>query len=394
MIVYRRIQLAIKWNIDLVRQFVEENGDGDKLISDVYKNSNTKLKYRCNACDSEYSIDWNSFIKGYRHYLCPDNKDRGKGKRTPYAEVKDYYENNGYILVSEAYRNQNEKLETICPNNHTYFSRFSDFKQGNRCPICFHAQKNINQTFKLDYVKDYILMHGDGDFLVSEEYLGCKEKIKIFCHICKEEYSTNFDGFRRGNRCYTCSYAKGMKERTERAISNGHNLGEENPDLLLEWDWDKNIINPYRVCSSSKLSAFWLCPKCEKSYEARIGHRAGKSKSGCPFCNLSKGEIKIKVCLENFKVDYIPQYKFKDCKHKKILPFDFYLTKYNVCLEFSGQQHFYSIDHFGGDKAFEIQKIRDNIKKDYCENNNIPLIIIPYWEYDNIETILAKELNL
>ena len=36
----------------------------------------------------------------------------------------------------------------------------------------------------------------------------------------------------------------------------------------------------------------------------------------------------------------------------------------------------------------------DNIKSQYCKDNNIKLIRIPYWEYDNINEILDKELNL
>ena len=161
---------AVKWNIDLVKDYVNKNGDGDILITDIYKNSNTKLEYKCHICNEIYSIDWNSFIKGYRHYMCPE-KDRGKGKRTPYEEVKQYYEDHGYILISKEYKNINEKLETLCPNNHTYMSLFYYFKQGYRCPICSHNKKNIDQTFTLDYVKNYILEHGDGDILISEKYI-------------------------------------------------------------------------------------------------------------------------------------------------------------------------------------------------------------------------------
>ena len=39
-------------------------------------------------------------------------------------------------------------------------------------------------------------------------------------------------------------------------------------------------------------------------------------------------------------------------------------------------------------------KIKDNIKTQYCKDNNIKLIRIPYWDFDNIEEILKKELNL
>jgi hypothetical protein len=34
------------------------------------------------------------------------------------------------------------------------------------------------------------------------------------------------------------------------------------------------------------------------------------------------------------------------------------------------------------------------MKRDYCKKNNIKLIEIPYWDFDNIEEILDKELKL
>ena len=40
------------------------------------------------------------------------------------------------------------------------------------------------------------------------------------------------------------------------------------------------------------------------------------------------------------------------------------------------------------------QQKRDEIKTKYCIDKNIPLIRIPYWEYDNIENILARELGI
>ena len=41
---------------------------------------------------------------------------------------------------------------------------------------------------------------------------------------------------------------------------------------------------------------------------------------------------------------------------------------------------------------FDEIKMRDNIKNDFCEKNNIKLIRIPYWDINNIEKILEKEI--
>lgn len=36
--------------------------------------------------------------------------------------------------------------------------------------------------------------------------------------------------------------------------------------------------------------------------------------------------------------------------------------------------------------------IRDNIKTEYCKDNNITLIRIPYWDFNNIENILKEKV--
>lgn len=69
------------------------------------------------------------------------------------------------------------------------------------------------------------------------------------------------------------------------------------------------------------------------------------------------------------------------------LPFDFYLPEYNICIEYDGEQHNRSVKHFGGDKAFYTRIKHDNIKNEYCKNNGISLLRIPYFK--NIE----EELN-
>lgn len=112
----------------------------------------------------------------------------------------------------------------------------------------------------------------------------------------------------------------------------------------------------------------------------------------CPRCyeetNQSKGVRKIENFLLLNNIEYIKEYRFDNCKFKHTLPFDFYLPKYNICIEFDGNQHYEIIEYFGGFEGFVSTKIRDTIKNIYCQQNNIKLIRIPYWDFDNIEEIL------
>ena len=57
-------------------------------------------------------------------------------------------------------------------------------------------------------------------------------------------------------------------------------------------------------------------------------------------------------------------------------------------------QNHQSVKEYIALEKFNLIKKHDNIKTQYCKDNNIKLIRIPYWDYKNIEKILVEELNL
>lgn len=76
----------------------------------------------------------------------------------------------------------------------------------------------------------------------------------------------------------------------------------------------------------------------QKTWEARINH-VMYGDSGCPHCKTSKGERRVEQYLKENNIEYNKQYKFKDCKDIRCLPFDFYLPNHNTCIEYDGEQH-------------------------------------------------------
>jgi len=61
---------------------------------------------------------------------------------------------------------------------------------------------------------------------------------------------------------------------------------------------------------------------------------------------------------------------------------DYYLFYfyYNTCIEYNGRQHYEPIKYFGGEEILFEQLIKDEIKRKYCENNNIILLVIKHNE--------------
>lgn len=105
----------------------------------------------------------------------------------------------------------------------------------------------------------------------------------------------------------------------------------------------------------------------------------------------SHGVNKIISILDVNNIEYINEKRFPDCKNKLALPFDVYLPKYNMCIEYDGEQHYNSVKIFGGDKSFEKIKVNDKIKTDYCINRGIKLIRISF--KDNILRVLCEYIG-
>jgi hypothetical protein len=99
---------------------------------------------------------------------------------------------------------------------------------------------------------------------------------------------------------------------------------------------------------------------------------------GCRSCGQSSGETRISIILDFFSVEYIKEHTFADCRYKLPLPFDFYIPSINTIIEYDGEQHFNAIEYFGGEQRLQEQKIKDNIKTDYCKTNNISLVRVSY----------------
>ena len=102
-------------------------------------------------------------------------------------------------------------------------------------------------------------------------------------------------------------------------------------------------------------------------------------------CIKSKGEEKIISLLLEIQIPFITQKRFDSCifpETNRQLVFDFYLPEQNLLIEYDGEQHFHKIrnDRYN---FKEIQK-RDAFKNEWCLQNNIKLIRIPYYDFDKL----------
>jgi len=73
---------------------------------------------------------------------------------------------------------------------------------------------------------------------------------------------------------------------------------------------------------------------------------------------------------------------------------DIYFPKYNLGIEYQGDQHYYPIDFFGGEKSFTHNKERDLRKKILCKDNNCILIEVkPNYKIENLIDQISEIIN-
>ncbi len=350
--------MAKKLTYEYVKKYIE--GFNYILLSDNYVNSKTKLLVKC-PIGHIYEVRFNDFKSKYRCPHCAGNI------KYTYSYVKEYVESFGYVLLSTEYINTHTDLYAICPNGHFYKFKFCNFLKGYRCGFCYGNNK---KTFS--YIKSFI--ENNGDILLSKKYENAHTSLIIQCGKCDKVNKITWNSYQQRNNCCSCG----------RGIDWDIELVKEYASIYGYTVLDDKYIN-----TNQKINM--ICPN---GHDVSIRWSHFTQGTRCSKCFLSSGESELLRVLNVYKKEYIMQYKFNGCKCIYSLPFDFYLYNENICIEFDGEQH-YKYGCFGHDLLYLMNiKYRDNIKTNYCLQNNIKLIRIPYWDFDNIEEIICRELKL
>jgi hypothetical protein len=275
-----------------------------------------------------------------------------------------------YSLVE--YVNNNTKVKIICSIHGIFEQLPRSHSSGTRCRKCvFDSYKKTEEEF-IDEAKK---KHNSRYAYNELNYKNMHQKVKIICPI-HGEFEQTPNNHLKGYGCQLCLREEKIIKKTNNFISKS-NLIHNN-----KYNYEKTLY----INKDEKVII--TCPIHGEFKQTPNNHLKNK---GCFVCKESKGEREIRKYLIDNKIKFIHQYRFLDCKFKKPLPFDFYLLKRNICIEFNGRQHYEAIDFFGGEIHLRETQKRDKVKKEYCKNNNIKLIIIKFDE--NVIEKLNELLN-
>jgi hypothetical protein len=361
---------------DFVKE-VFDKFNGEITVLDDYFNNRTKIKVQHVKCGHIWSITPDRLI----------NQESGCAKcKGVLKKTHEEFINEVNDLVSDEYKvlgkyvNTNTKIK-IKHNKcgYEYDVTPASFLFGKRCSNCKGNLQKTTENFKNELFK----LYGDEYSLIGE-YKNSKTKLKIIHNICSFEYDVTPNKILSGCKCPKCY---GHMKLSNDDFVERFKLATEN---------DYKIISGKYTNNRSKIVFKHL--DCNNEFEMTANNFLNGQR--CPNCKKFKSKgIKLieKWIIENNLI-YKSEHRFKDCIYKLPLPFDFVIFNIQneiVCLiEYDGEQHFKPIDVFGGEEGLKETEIRDEIKNKYCEQNDIKLIRIPYWEIKNISEMLDKEMIL
>ena len=343
----------------------------------AYKNANTKIIINC-TLHGKFEQYIHHHLRGSGCSQC--GKDKSANKQ---SLNKEQFRNKSlsvhgnlynYDLVN--YINYKTPVLIVCKKHGEFMQKPSNHLSGSGCYNC--DKDSLKITVK-EFIDNSINIHKNIFDYSNVIYSGYRNKVEIICSKHGVFTQSPHDHL-NGNGCPKCALEqKSFRQRKS----------------IMQFIYESNLIhkNKYNYSSveyiNSKTKVNIICPIHGGFKQAPTHHING---IGCPSCSESKGEMTIANILNASGVKNERQKRFDECKYKQLLPFDFYLPEYNICIEYDGKQHFYPLEYFGGEEAYIELKKRDEIKNEFCIKNNIFLLRVGYKDniYNKINQLIKK----
>ena len=315
--------MTVRFSYDTVKQIIES--EGYRLISNEYLSNGKKIDLLCPQGHS-----WSTTLNNFKDQRsrCPSCSDKAIYDM---ENVREVFIKNGYTLVSKAYSRAAEKMESVCPNGHTWWvSAFTFIKIKGRCPLCKGVRRYTTEEISE-------ILKKEGYRLVSENYRNAQQRLEV---ICPEGHETKItmNGFlSSGVRCLHCAPNRphtlySIKEFVE---SHGYKLISSTyiPQGKIDLLCPNNHL--YRTSFYNFKGHNRRCPKCTKRGSS-VAERALFAKIAQCYPRARK---------ERFYND--PTNK------KRYLELDIYVPELNRAIEYDGT-YYHSFEYMRGAKSEKL----------------------------------------
>lgn len=276
--------------------------------------------------------------------------------------------------------NASKKVSIKCKIHGTFLQSPTYHLKGEaNCPVCraiSHSQKHRIPEDQV--IQECRKKHKNRYDYSLTRYTGGKNQITV---ICPEhgEFSISASNHMRGHGCKMCSIER---------------LRLEKLSTLEDYIKKARVVHGDRYDYSG---AVYLGVhekiriKCKNKGHGYFHQEANShlQGSGCPICAESKGERVIRNLLLKNKINYQTEYKIP--LQTRRFRYDFFLPDHNLLIEYHGEQHYRSVDFFGGECGFAKTKERDLLKKALAKRLKYKMLTIPYWELVNKDVAIFEK---
>lgn len=363
---------------EFIAKAISVHGNKYDYSKVVYVKNTTPIEIICPVHGSFLQTP-KSHLEG-RGCLCCAN-DSFRLKKDDFIQKAKSIHGDKYDYSKVDYINNYTKVCIVCPKHGEFWQSPKNHLIQMGCPSCGkESTKEKRLRTNDEFISDCKRILGDYLFFDKTNYVHSKKKVIITCPI-HGDFSVYPCQVYRGEGCPKCSSEQRKKENANRFFENA------NIKYECKYDYSKSIY----INSQTKLEvicpkhgSFWITPNTHLTY------------CGCPHCSESSGEKMVRERLSKYKINFKQEFFIRNdnllCLNKNFRV-DFYLPDYNTIIEYNGIQHYEENAMFNM-RTLEQQQERDYALRQYCNENKIKLIEIPYTEYNNIEEILTKELKI
>lgn len=290
-------------------------------------------------------------------------------KDQPHKKTEQDYHEIGYSKridwVGESHPGSvNAKTQWRCYHGHEWLAPFSSIRKGKGCPYCARCAPKTEQDY-------HDLAQAKGFKWIGKLPKSTGRKTKWQCSK-GHKWVAHYNSLQQGSGCPYC-------------VGAGNNIQKTKQDYqALAKDRGFKWIGglPKRV----KDKTGW---QCQNGHKWNSNYNNISNGNGCPDCYTYKGPERIKEVLRAMGIVYETEKRFAACKHKRSLPFDFFIPAAKLLIEHQGRQHF---EPAFGDSALSDLQRNDKIKADWAVQSPYTLLCINYNEYNRISEFLADRL--
>ena len=300
------------------------------------------------------------------------------GKKLNLEDIKQECLKHEVECLEEEYINNKIKMKFKCKCGNVYEAPWAKVTSRNQwqCPKCSGKEK-----LNLEDIKKECLKHNIE--CLEEKYVNNATKMKFKCK-CGNVYEARWRDIKSHNQwqCPKCSGNEKLNLEDIKKECKEHGVE------CLEERYENNYTKMKFRC------------KCGNIYEAAWNIVKRNNQWQCSKCSkaMPRGEVLTQKYLDSKNILYTTQDSLgcTNPKTDKNLPFDFVIRNNNetIIIEIDGEQHYRSVEYFGGEKGFESTQYRDDIKNEFCKNNGYKLYRIRWQGGDDEEKLIQQLENI